>query len=275
MTWPTLRVLTLNCWNVSEPFDQRMALVRAGIEALRPDLIGLQEVIVRRDGFDQAQIILDGLGYQRVFGAAFHWNEAGFCAAGAGDSFGNVVASRWPIARHDVQALPNAGTAEYRCAVAAIIGAPFGRIPFVTTHLHWQAHHGFIREQQMPALAEVALAWARDAEFPPILVGDLNADPDSNEIRYLSGLCALDGRSVYFQDAWRVAGDAGAGYTWDNRNRYAALTFEPNRRIDYIFVGPANSSGRGWIESTRIVLDTPRHGVFPSDHFGLLADIRT
>jgi hypothetical protein len=34
-----------------------MALIRAGIAALQPDVIARQEIIVRRDGFDQAGII--------------------------------------------------------------------------------------------------------------------------------------------------------------------------------------------------------------------------
>jgi hypothetical protein len=31
-----------------------------------------------------------------------------------------------------------------------------------------------------------------------------------------------------------VAGDGGRGFTWDHRNRYAAIAFEPSRRIDYV-----------------------------------------
>ena len=48
MTAPTLRVLTLNCWNISAPFDERMALVREGIERLQPDLIGLHRLRLGR-----------------------------------------------------------------------------------------------------------------------------------------------------------------------------------------------------------------------------------
>ena len=69
---------------------------------------------------------------------------------------------------------------------------------------------------------------------PPILAGDLNADPESTEIRFLRGLTSLAGRSTYFQEAWDVAGDGGRGFTWDHRNSYAAITFEPSRRIDYV-----------------------------------------
>ena len=44
--------------------------------------------------------------------------------------------------------------------------------------------------------------------FPPVVVGDFNAEPDSDEMRFLRGGHALGDRSVYFNDAFRVAGDA-------------------------------------------------------------------
>ena len=40
-----------------------------------------------------------------------------------------------------------------------------------------------------------------------ILCGDFNAQPDSDEIRFLSGFTVLEGRTTYYQDAWRVAGE--------------------------------------------------------------------
>jgi endonuclease/exonuclease/phosphatase family metal-dependent hydrolase len=270
-----LRVLTLNCWNVSEPFDERTRLTRAGIEALQPDVIGLQEIIVRRDGFDQSAVLLDGLGYQTAFGAAFRWNEAGETvpADGDGDAFGNLIASRWAIRESHVLALPGAESDEHRCALAARIDAPCGSISFVTTHLNWKFDHGHIRERQALAVARFAEEWARGSAVPPLLVGDMNAEPDSTEIRFLCGLQSIDGYSTYFQDAWRIAGDGSPGYTWDNRNTYAAYVFEPSRRIDYIFVGLADMQGRGRIRSARVVMDEMSDRVFPSDHFGVLADI--
>src|SRR5581483_11928064 len=233
MDRPRLRVLTLNCWNVSAPFEERMASARAAIADLAPDLIGLQEVIVRRDGFDQAALVLEGLGYERVFGAAFRFDGSGTIVPpeSDGDAFGNAVAARWPIARSELRRLPGAESGERRSAIGAIVDSPFGAIPFVCTHLNWKLHHGVFRERQAMALADFAAEWSAGADFPPIVVGDLNAEPDSSEVRYLCGLASLEGRSTYFQDAWRVAGDGGPGYTWDNRNPYAAYNFEPNRRL--------------------------------------------
>jgi endonuclease/exonuclease/phosphatase family metal-dependent hydrolase len=254
-----------------------MALIRNAIAELDPDLIGLQEIVVRRDGFDQGALILDGLGYERVYGAAFRFDDVGRLLPhdAAGDGFGNLIASRWPIRRSEVVALPGEESGERRSVLATLVETPEVTVPFLTTHFNWKFHHGFVRERQAQIVAHLARDWAGQADFPPIVVGDLNAEPDSSEIRFLCGLTSLDGRSTYFQDAWRVAGDGGSGFTWDNGNPFAAIAFEPSRRIDYILVGLADSAtGRGWIDACRVAMNDARDGVFPSDHFGLVADVR-
>lgn len=271
-----LRVLTLNCWNVSEPYAERMALTRDGIRTLEPDVIGLQEIVVRRDGFDMGEDILHGLGYERTFGAAFCWNdhENHLPHDADGDRFGNLVASRWPIERAAVHTLPGVETGERRSVLATLIATPHGKLPFLTTHFNWRFDHGWVRERQAIELASIVRRWASEATLPPIVTGDLNAEPDAAEIRYLCGLQSLGGSSTYLQDAWRVGRGVGAGYTWDNRNPYAGMAFEPSRRIDYVLVGLPDATGRGTVMSVRVVLDEPRGDVFPSDHFGVLAEIR-
>ncbi|MEW6272924.1 MAG: endonuclease/exonuclease/phosphatase family protein [Thermodesulfobacteriota bacterium] len=271
-----LRVLTLNCWNVSEPYAERMELIRDGIRALDPDLVGLQEIVVRREGLDMGAEILGGLGYQTAFGAAFRWSDAASNLPhdADGDGFGNLVAARWPIERSAVHPLPGVESGERRSVLAALVATPHGRLAFLTTHFNWKFHHGHVRERQAIELAAITRRWAREATLPPIVTGDLNAEPDSAEIRYLCGLQSLGGGSTYLQDAWRVGGGVGRGYTWDNRNPYAGMVFEPSRRIDYVLVGLPDAAGRGTVMSARVVLDEPRGDVFPSDHFGVLAEIR-
>jgi endonuclease/exonuclease/phosphatase family metal-dependent hydrolase len=269
-------VLTLNCWNVSEPYRERAALIRDGIRTLEPDVIGLQEIVVRRDGFDEGADVLGGLGYEVAFGAAFRWSDEGSYLPhdAAGDAFGNLVAARWPIERAAVHALPGIESGERRSAVAAHVATPHGRLAFVTTHFNWKFHHGHVRERQAIELARLAREWARDADLPCVVTGDLNAEPDAAEIRFLTGLQSLGGRSAYFQDAWRVAGDGGPGHTWDNANAYAALAHEPSRRIDYVLVGLPDAAGRGIVRSVRVAFCEPRDGVFPSDHFGVFAEVQ-
>src|SRR5262249_2078880 len=109
---------------------------------------------------------------------------------------------------------------------------------------------------------------------PPLLVGDFNAEPDSAEIRYVTGLQSIGGFSVCFLDAWRVAAGAGPGVTWSNANPYARAEREPERRIDYVFAGLPRRDGLGQIAACRVVCDAEQAGVWPSDHFGVYAELR-
>ncbi len=270
----TLSVLTLNIWNEDGPWKERAPLIRSWIERLDPDVIGLQEVL-QGPGVDQALEVLGERGYALAYGRAIDfWNNAepdGSNPVG----FGNAVASRWPIAEQEVAPLPDAGDGERRVAMSVTIDAPVGPISFTSTHLNFRFHHGAVRERQVAALAELVLRRRPRGGFPPILVGDFNAEPDSTEIRYVSGLHALDGRSLYLRDAWTHAGDGGPGTTWSDRNPYTRPWLEPDRRIDYVFVGPPQANGVGSIESCRVVCDEAREGVWPSDHFGVYTELRT
>jgi endonuclease/exonuclease/phosphatase family metal-dependent hydrolase len=270
------RVLTLNCWNVCEPFEERMAIIRRGLETLNPDVAGFQEVVVRGDGLDQAALLLGHTDYFRVFGPAFRWNDEGTMLAhdGEGSAFGNLIASRWPVLSSEVRPLPGKHGEEPRSVLGALIDTPTGVLPLLTTHLDWQFDHGWVRERQVRAIDTFARELTKRADLPPILTGDFNAHPDSAEMRFLRGLASLDGSSTYFQDAWEVAGAGGPGFTWDNRNRFAAHGHEPDRRIDYILVGPADSSGRGRVEAAWLAFEEPVGDLFASDHFGVVAEVR-
>jgi endonuclease/exonuclease/phosphatase family metal-dependent hydrolase len=110
-------------------------------------------------------------------------------------------------------------------------------------------------------------------EFPPIIMGDFNAEPDSDEIRYLRGYHARLGRSVYFADCWGAAGDGTPGYTYARANHYALRSHEPNRRLDYVFTRGPDRQLRGEPLSARVCFTGVEAGVWPSDHYGVLAEI--
>ncbi len=269
-----LKILTLNIWFDQPPWPERAALVRREIQALAPDVIGLQEVL-RGPGVDQlAELVADSHPYT-AYAPAMDVGER------PGITFGNAIASRWPLQDIVCTSLPDRGDWEKRVALTARVDAPFGEFSFTTTHLHWRFHHGHVRERQVVAVARAGLAAAQEDGFPPIIVGDFNAEPESDEIRYMRGMHSCEGESVAFLDAWAAAGDrdapgaAGRGITWSNRNPYAALEFEPDRRIDYVFAGLARRDGVGHIEACRVVCDAPTDGVWPTDHFGVYAELRT
>jgi len=261
-----LTVLTINTWSRSGPWDQRYPLLRRQIEAIGPDVIGMQEVL--SDGSTNlAAEIVEGLGYEVAFGRAKKM--------GMGIAFGNAILSRHPfVGEPTVVPLPNADTRDQRCLVGVEIDTPAGRLPFWCTHLAFRPHHGFVREAQVVAIAN-AMESSRSGEgLAPILVGDLNARPEATEMRFLRGLHSLEGRSCYLIDAFGEAG-TGDGFTRDPaRNPFAARHHERARRIDYVFVGPPDAHGRGVVTQATVALDEVVDGVAGSDHFGVCATIR-
>lgn len=259
----TFRAATLNIWSRFGPWEERLLSIREGLRELAPDVIGMQEVL-RFDGFDQAALVGEGLGYHVA------WAEA---SENHGFPVGNAILSRWPIVRSERIALPNGGSDESRCIVFAELDSPYGRIPFFCTHLNWKLHHGHIRQLQVKTVTQAVAERAPIAGFPPILVGDFNAEPDSDEMRYMRGLTGLGGPCVYFADAFLVGGDGGPGITFSKRNEFAEPLREPERRIDYVFVRGPDDAQRGEPKDARVCFDQPHGGVFPSDHFGVIATI--
>lgn len=267
-----LKILTLNLWHDMGPWPERAQLIRAWLDELDPDLIGFQEVL-RGPTIDPLRELCEGR-YEHLayFEAMDFW-------VGRGVTFGNAVASRWPLlATHPLQ-LPDGGDGERRSAISVRVDAPGGEISFTTTHLNWKLHHSNVRLRQSAALAQHVREHSKGLDHPPILVGDFNAVPESDEIRFLSGLASFEDRSAYFADAWQLAGDGSPGATFCAANPYARTALEPDRRLDYVFVGPPTLGAVGRIEACRRVCDRGEGvgalaEVWPSDHFGVYCELR-
>jgi endonuclease/exonuclease/phosphatase family metal-dependent hydrolase len=259
------RVVTFNIWNRQGPWAERLPLIREGLLALDADVIGLQEVLGFQGMPSQADEIAAGTGWNVHHVPA--WN------IGGGLTFGNAILS--PHALTDMASLPLPAPPELdtRTVAFARVAAPHGPIPLFVTHLTFQLHLGHARCEQVRALADHVARLAPIDGPPPVLLGDFNADPDSDEMRFLRGLTTLGGNSVYFADCWSATESPVPGYTYDRRNEYALRSREPSRRIDYAFVrGPA-SHLRGEPLTARLALDQPLDGVWPSDHYAVVADI--
>ena len=260
------RVATLNIWNRQGPWDRRLPLIREGLAALGADVIGLQEVLAFGSLPNQADEIAAGMGWNVYHAPAWE--------VGGGLTFGNAFLS--PHELLDAQCLPLASPPglDTRSVAFARVAAPHGPIPVFVTHLTFQLHLCSARCEQVVALVDHVSRLAPIGGPPPVVLGDFNAGPDSDEIRFLRGLTTLGGRSVYFADCWAVtADDSGPGYTYDRRNAYALRSHEPSNRIDYIFVRGPDARLRGEPIAARLALDQPVGGVWPSDHFAVVADI--
>ncbi len=256
-----VRVLTWNIWWRYGPWERRRPAIEATLAEIDADVIALQEVWSDETTNLAAELAAE-LGYHHVFASGR--DREGF-------GFGNALLSRWPIARSDSTMLHENG--EGRLAVFAEVDGPRGPVPVFSTHLNWKYEHSHIRQRQVADLAGFVDRMGSKT-FPPIVCGDFNADPASEELRMLTGLTTCPVEGLFFHDAWGWAGDGGPGYTWDNANPYARDVFEPNRRIDYILVGDPKSRGAGHVVDCRIAGNQPVGGVWPSDHHAVLAELR-
>lgn len=259
------RAVTLNIWNRQGPWPQRLPLIREGLRALDADVIGLQEVLGFPGMPSQADEIAQGLGYHVHHVPAWH--------VGGGLTFGNAILSKYPLVDGASLPLPSPEGLDTRTVAFARVEAPHGPMPVFVTHLTYQLHLGHSRCEQVRALIEHVKVLAPVDGPPPVLMGDFNADPDSDEMRYLRGMTPLGGTSVYFADCWTATGNTSPGYTYDRRNTYALRSREPSRRIDYIYVRGPDRSLRGEPLSARLALDECVDGVWPSDHFAVVAEI--
>lgn len=261
-----VRVLTWNLWWRFGPWEQRAPAIAAELERLDPDIACLQEVWAE-GATTLAAELADRLGFHHVFDARLDVD---------GVRFGNAVLSRWPITTAGTLPLPAPqDKEELRLCLRADVDGPRGPIQVFCTHLNWRLDQSAIRQAQVRAICEL-IAGSRPEggrTFPPVLCGDFNADPDSDEMRLLTGRSDPPVPGLVFHDAWAVAG-AGPGMTWDNRNPYAALELEPDRRIDYVLVGWPKAGGAGHVVSARLAGLDPVDGVVPSDHLAVVAELR-
>jgi endonuclease/exonuclease/phosphatase family metal-dependent hydrolase len=265
-----IRVLSWNLWWRYGPWERRQEAIAATLAEVRPDLCGLQEVWGGPGG-NLAADLAGRLGMHWCWAAATKGRTAG------GDelSLGNAILSRWPIAAQAETALPAGDLAdESRVAVHARIEAPGGTLPMVTTHLTYGPGRSQVRTAQVRALAEFVAGHAADCAYPPVLTGDLNAEPGSDELRLLGGLLTAPAvPGLVLIDAWRYADPGDPGFTWHHRNGYQAGSLIPDSRIDYVLVGLPRR-GQGKVRSAALAGAEPVAGIWPSDHFAVVAEIQ-
>jgi endonuclease/exonuclease/phosphatase family metal-dependent hydrolase len=291
MDEPILRVLQLNVGSLLEPgWDERRHEVVAWVERLEPDVICFQEIWESDAAANTAGWIVDELAER---GEVWHWAFAGApfhpdLWADQSMRFGSAILSRWPIDSSRYDRLPVVHDPEPFVDQVPweLFSVRTAGLDVFSTHLAAAPHQGRDRVEQVLAIdriiaevrggADRVVPGQRRPTMPAILCGDLNAEPDSDEIRFLSSLTAIDDRTTFFQDAWRVAGDGGPGYTQDWRtNPIAAALNVHRKRIDYVFVGDPflRVGNAGRVVRAEVVADVPLTGVLASDHCGLLVEI--
>jgi endonuclease/exonuclease/phosphatase family metal-dependent hydrolase len=267
------RVMTVSV----EDFDgdeRRLTVLNSELRRIAPDIAVFQKVIHPKSG--RLEKLVEGTGLQTT-----HQAEVLRYSPSGSEWGGNVVATRWD---HEVvevfEATFEGGPVTPWCTLAAIVQVPDeGEMVFIATTGAGRFSAEWAHERHAVQLTDLDARHRR--ELPTIIAGDFNTGPDSSTIRYMCGQQSLGGHSVWYHDAWDVAGE-GPGFTWTVDNE--AFSFRQNRRlrqphyrrrIDYVFVGSmeAHPNTHCSVESAFLSFSQPLDGVWPSDHFGVTVDV--
>jgi endonuclease/exonuclease/phosphatase family metal-dependent hydrolase len=259
-----LRVVTMNVLAPAYAgWPGRRELLAGRLRALEPDIVALQEVVP--DG--TAEILGEG------------WHVVAH--SGVDGGVGAALASRWPVREtHELDQRPPGREirTDWCATVVAEVLAPPPWGPLWIVHHKPSWPYGYEAERELQALraARFVEELLPDPATHVVLLGDLDATPDSASIRFLTGKQALNGTSVSYIDAWASVYPAESGHTFTPDNalvRAGDMPLETGRRIDYVLV-----RGGPWgpplaVAGCRRVLVDPVDGVQASDHYGLMADL--
>ena len=266
----SLRVMTWNLWWRFGDYDARQRAIRQVIAEVDPDIVCLQEIWSdeTRDQSTELSAAHD-MHVVRTDPIFFR-----------GESFGNAVMSRWPTTRITSESLPTVDDeSRFRRVVAASVDTPWGAWPIASTHFDHRFDQSADRQAQARRLLERGLGWRGDSAtgLPLIIGADLNAVPDTDEIRMLTGRrSGVPG--IVYSDTWEQVGD-GAGHTWRSENPHSQDSSWPNRRLDYLLVSwprakPVGNPLRAWLAATEPI-DVDDRPVWASDHAAVVAEFVT
>lgn len=243
-----LRVATLNIRNLADRWDERLPLLLADTAALRPDLLGLQEVVYP---MQQDRLLAAATPDQH----AIHRGWAGR------PEYGNSLLVRAPLAAAGAVERLDLGHARSAHRVVVPLAAGTS-VLVVVTHLHHRVPDAAIRDEQ----TEAVIDWL--AAAPPtsaqVVMGDFNADP--SEPAY--------GRMVAagFRSAFAEANGADPDVTWPSGLQAEAIDTDGDPScLDYVFVRGAIRVHDARLWAHRPAAHDPT--LFPSDHRGVVATV--
>jgi endonuclease/exonuclease/phosphatase family metal-dependent hydrolase len=275
----TLKVMTWNVWWRFGNWQRREDAIVATIAEQAPDIVCLQETWAWRHDVDndshgehQAHRLAERLGWHAVVNDPLWFGER---------AFSNAVLSRWPLERTADEILPRSdGSRGHRRVIGASVATPWGPWPVVSTHLDHFFDGSAGRELHARRLLEVVVERRGDpkVDLPVVLCADLNAVPDSDEVRLLTGRKAGGPEGVILHDVWEQVGE-GTGITWRRDNPHVATSSWPNRRLDYVMVSWPRRRPIGNPVSATLVGTTPvdldGELVWASDHAAVLVELST
>jgi endonuclease/exonuclease/phosphatase family metal-dependent hydrolase len=259
-----MRLVTWNVlWRFEPDWQEREAGILEMLDLLQPDVVGLQECWGTA-AHTQADVVAAHLGMYAAFDGPSlppvpdppeHPGQAGV-------EVGLGLVSRWPITDIRTDRLPATHRAAAPVALRARIAHPDTPFEVIVAATEWEPRFVDDHLAQTRFLSEML---REPAPNPVFLLGDLNCD--STQRQY---------------DAFAVA---SIGSTWGAHvdeflpavTLSSQVPFAPieafaqiDRRIDHILY----AHDRGVTVQEAFTVPDPIDGVFPSDHFPVVADVR-
>lgn len=278
----TLRVATYNIWGLNEPWCytvergivrgavpdspattmrlhggiwlRRRLLIERDLEQAQPHLIGLQEVreLPAGRGASQADQIAQKLGYNCSFQPVTRVEDNGDPVVE-----GLAVLTKYAII--NTRLIPFFSESIkpdlQQAALHSVLTGPHGQVDLIVCHLTPRS------EDARVAAIEQLLDYVDmlPARRPLIVVGDFNAEPESQTIRTT---VAANTRIHRLRDVWREANPIDVGPTMPSESAKS--------RLDYIFVGEDLEI----LGAERLGEQPDLDGFYPSDHLGIVATLR-
>ncbi len=240
----TFTVVTLNLWHDQRDWPARMEAIVAELRRIEPDVIALQEVLQHDSLPNQAMDIARSIGYD--------WYFASVDSAQRTRRFGNAILTRHPVLVRSWIALEPLN--DYRNAAHVRVAIAGREVDVYATHLHHTQEGDSIRAAQAAHLQRFISRTRGDG--PLVVAGDFNAPADA------PALAAL--RSA-LTDAYGTL-NPGA----DTVSTLVTELGHRPVRIDHVLVDGATLTP----VAAELMLDQPVDGMWPSDHVGVLVQLR-
>lgn len=260
---PTVKIVTINLLTDLSRWEERRTLLVQGLERLEPDLVAVQEVHLPENN---AKWLADQLSFPNSYLSP----KSGF----ERDNEGIAILSRLPVDAVETLDLKSQNrVAQY---VRTTVGDQ--ALLLANGHFYWQPGESNARRRQVGLLID----WLNNVPGEPLTVvcGDFNGTPETKSIQFMrehfiSAYAAIHGREPEYtcptplpRSPWSQLRTL-LGFFVFIRPKHLNLKWRGT--LDYIFVDP-----RVKILDSRLVLNQPdpdNPKLYPSDHFGLYAEI--
>ena len=177
----TISIITINTWKCDGNYDKRLTLLSAQLKSLRPDVVACQECFESDEaGANTLRFLAAELNMQRCFLPA-RFRKRLFRGNWENSFSGLGILSRYPIMLLQSYTLPEVpGDDERKLQLAEISMPGIGKLLVANTHLT-HLRNVELRCEQASFVANITSSFS-DYGYR-IICGDMNATPDSPEIK--------------------------------------------------------------------------------------------